>query len=103
MELTDENFEQKIWDTEKPVLIDFYADWCAPCNMLAPLLEKLAEEYKEKLVFAKVNLDRAPRAAQKYGVDRIPMLILFKTGRAVSGFVGVRPAAEIKEWLDKEL
>lgn len=103
MILTDENFEIEIQKAEKPVLVDFYAFWCAPCSFLTPVLERIAREYEEKIIFAKVNLDAAPRIGQKYGVERIPTVLLFKEGRPLSGFVGIRPEEAIREWLDNLL
>jgi len=99
--LTDENFEQEIKKADKPVLVDFWALWCSPCFILAPILEKVVEEYKNKLIFAKVNLDTARLTAQKYGIEKIPTVILFKWGMPVSGFIGVRPEPEIKKWLEE--
>jgi len=101
--LTDENFEREIQNAKKPALVDFWAIYCNPCLVLSPILEKLAEEYKEKIIFAKVNLDLAPLTVQKYGIDRMPAVILFREGKPVSGFVGVRPEPEIREWLEENL
>ncbi|MCK4473808.1 thioredoxin [Candidatus Parcubacteria bacterium] len=103
MVLTDENFEKEISNADKPVLVDFWAEWCAPCLALGPILEKIAEEYKEKIILAKVNLDVAPIVAQKYKIDRIPFVILFNEGKPKSGFVGIRPEPIIKEWLEDML
>jgi len=101
MNLTDKNFEQEIQKAEIPVLVDFWAEWCMPCSMIGPVLEKLAEEQKEKITLAKVNLDEAPLTAQKYSVDRIPTVILFKWAKPISGFLGARPEQEIKQWLEE--
>lgn len=101
--LTDQNFAEAIQKAEKPVLVDFYASWCQPCFVLGPILEKLAEEFKDKFILAKVDLDNAPLTAQKYGVERIPTVILFKEGKPVSGFTGVRPEPVLREFLDKML
>lgn len=103
LELTDQNFEEEIRKTDKPVLVDFWAPWCQPCFLFAPILEKMAEDYKDKLILAKVNLDQAPNTAQKYQVDRIPMVVLFKDGKAVGGFTGVRPESAVKEILNQML
>jgi thioredoxin 1 len=100
--LTDENFEKEI-TSPKPVLIDFWAEWCSPCQMLGPVLEKVAEEYKEKINFAKVNVDLAPIISQKYQVSQIPTVILFKDGKPASGFIGARPEDFVKSWLDENL
>ena len=101
--LTDENFEREISSLREPVLVDFWASWCSPCLVLGPILEKLVNEYREKLILAKVNLDTAPLAAQKYGIEQIPTIILFKEGKPISGFVGVRPEPQIREWLEENL
>jgi len=103
IELTDQNFNETIQNTNRPVLVDFWAHWCSPCLVLGPILEKLVNEYREKLILAKVNLDTAPLAAQKYGIEQIPTIILFKEGKPISGFVGVRPEPQIREWLEENL
>jgi len=97
--LTDENFDKEIASTDKLVLVDFFATWCEPCSMLAPILEKVAEELKEKIILMKANLDEVPKTAGKFGVEKIPTVILFKNGKAISGFVGLAPEANIKEWI----
>jgi len=101
--LTDENFEQEIQNADKPVVVDFWAEWCGPCFVLTPILEKLDEEYNDKFIFAKVNLDTAPLTAQKYRIERIPTVVLFNRGKPISGFVGVRPEPIIREWLEENL
>ncbi|MBA4320859.1 MAG: thioredoxin, partial [Flavobacterium sp.] len=101
--LTDENFEKEIQNMDKPVLVDFYALWCNPCFFLTPTLERLAEEYNDRFILIKVNIDEFPLTAQKYSVDRIPQVLLFKNGKPVSGFVGIRPELEIRKWLEENL
>jgi len=103
LRLTDENFEKEIQNADKPVVVDFWAEWCAPCSILTPILEKLVNEFEGKFILAKVNLNEARRTSQKYGIERIPMVILFQDGKPVSGFVGVRPEPLIRELLDKML
>lgn len=101
--LTDQNFEQIVKENNKPVLVDFFAEWCSPCKMLSPILEKIEEEFKEKVIFAKVNVDTAPKTSQKYGINPIPTVILFKEGKPVGSFVGLRAEEEIKTWLENLL
>jgi len=101
--LTDENFEKEIQKAEKPVLVDFWAEWCMPCFILGPILEKVAEEYNDKFIFAKVNVDSAPLISQKYGIKQIPTVILFNKGKSVSGFIGVKPEPVIKKWIEQNL
>ena len=103
LELTDENFEKEIKNSTKPVLVDFFASWCTPCFVLAPILEKVAKEFEEKVVLAKVNLDLIPLTARKFGIEQIPTVILFSNGEPISGFVGLRPESFIKEWLEESL
>jgi len=101
--LTDENFEKEIQAADKPVVVDFWAEWCAPCSILTPILEKLANEFEGKFILAKVNLAEARTVAQKYGVERIPMVVLFIGGKPISGFIGARPEPITRELLDKML
>ncbi|MEA3293098.1 MAG: thioredoxin [Patescibacteria group bacterium] len=101
--LNDQNFDEEIQKAEKPVLIDFWTVWCEPCNVLSPILDNIADEYQDKIILAKVNLDAAPLVSQKLKIERIPTVILFINNKPVSGFVGVRAKETIKEWLDKTL
>jgi thioredoxin len=101
--LTDENFEAEIKKADKPVLVDFFATWCEPCNMLSPVLDKIAEDLKDKIILMKVNVDGVPEASQKFNVDRIPMVVLFENGQPVSSFTGFMQEGEIKEWLNNAL
>lgn len=103
IELTDENFEKEIQNTDKPVVVDFWAPWCSPCFVLGPILEKLANEFEGKFILAKVNLAEARVIAQKYGIERIPMVVLFNEGKPISGFIGARPEPIVRELLDKML
>ncbi len=103
MNITDENFEKEILNSDKPVMVDFFATWCEPCSVLDPILEKVAEENKDKFVLIKVNLDDIPKTAQKFGIERIPTVVLFKSGKPVAGFVGLMQEEAIKNWLNKSL
>jgi|APSaa5957512622_1039677.scaffolds.fasta_scaffold291086_1 thioredoxin 1 len=89
--LSDTDFEKQVLNSEEPVLVDFYADWCGPCKMIAPFLEDLASEYKGKVKIAKLNVDANADSAMKYGVRSIPTLIMFKNGQQDSMIVGADP------------
>ncbi len=95
--LTEKNFEQEVLKEEKLVLVDFWASWCGPCQMLAPVLSQFAEEYKDKLKVGKVNVDEQRDLAIKYNITSIPTLILFKNGEIVNVSVGFHSKAELKE------
>lgn len=103
MTLNDQNFDKEIQSQDKFVLVDFFATWCEPCKMLAPILEKVAEELKEKIILLKANLDDAPQTAGKFGVEKIPTVILFKDSKPVSGFVGLADEQAIKDWLSESM
>ncbi|MFH1451118.1 MAG: thioredoxin [bacterium] len=98
--LTDENFEEEVQKAGKPVLVDFFAVWCAPCSVLAPVLEKLVDDFKGKFLLLKANIDDLPLVSQKFGIEQIPTVIFFNNGKAISGFIGLKSEAAIKEWLD---
>ena len=101
--IDDSNFEQLVLQAKTPVLLDFWAAWCAPCLMVAPVVEELAEEYEGRIMFGKVDVDQNPKIASKYGIMSIPTLILFKDGSPISNVIGFRPKAQLKESLDAAL
>lgn len=101
--LTDENFDKEINSTDKFVLVDFFAVWCEPCQILGPIIEKVADQFKDRVILMKANLDANPLAAQKFGVEKIPTVVLFKSGEPINGFVGLVPEKAIKEWLENLL
>jgi thioredoxin 1 len=101
--VNDSNFDQTVLQAEIPVLVDFWATWCAPCHMVAPVVAELATEYEGKVNFAKLDVDQNPKTASKYSVMSIPTLIIFKNGEPVSHVVGFRPKAELKQNLDAVL
>jgi len=99
----DSNFEQTVLQAQTPVVVDFWAPWCRPCLMLAPILDELAEEYSGKINFARMDVDQNPRTAQRYNIMSIPTLLLFKKGEPVSYIVGYKPKTEVKRDLDAVL
>ena len=103
VEVNDSNFEEIVLQSKIPVLVDFWAAWCAPCRMVAPVVEELAEEYDDRVSFAKLDVDQSPKTASQYGIMSIPSLIIFKDGSPVSNLVGFRPKADLKRGLDEVL
>ena len=103
VEIEEAKFGETVLKAKVPVLVDFWAPWCGPCRMVAPIVDELANEYDGKVAFFKINVDDNPRIASQYGVMSIPTLILFKNGQPVSNIVGFRPKAELKKNLDTAL
>ena len=101
--VTDDSFEADVLSADKPVLVDFWAEWCGPCRMIAPALDEIADELGEKLTVAKVNIDENPDAPAKYGVRGIPTMLLFKGGEVVAQKVGAAPRGQIQQWVESEL
>ena len=105
IEVNDENFEEMVIEQSKriPVVVDFWAEWCKPCLMLKPVLEKLVRENKGRFILAKVNVDEAPRVSQRYMIMSIPNVKLFKEGKIVDEFIGAYPESFVREWLERNL
>lgn len=101
--INDSNFDQIVLQAETPVVVDFWAPWCRPCLMAAPVLEELAEEYNGRIIIAKLNVDQNAKTPTQYGIMAIPNLIIFKNGQPFSQIVGYKPKAELKRDLDAAL
>ena len=101
LELTDDNFDQEVINSDKPVLVDFWAEWCMPCRMLAPTIDELAKEFNGRVKVGKVDTDANRDSAMKFGISAIPTIILFKGGQVVRKFVGVTPKKEFVAELQK--
>lgn len=99
IKLTDQNFEQEVLHADMPVLVDFWASWCGPCRMLAPVIAEIAEEYAGKVKVGKVNVDEQPNLANRYGIASIPTVMLFKNGEVVNTSLGYRPKNELETML----
>jgi putative thioredoxin len=105
IEVSDDDFQEKVIEMSKkvPVLVDFYGDWCGPCKILSPILEKIARDYDRRFVLAKVNVDKAQITAGEFGIMSVPTVILFKNGEPVDYFVGALPEPQIRDWLKRRL
>lgn len=101
--ITDASFHSDVISADKPVLVDFWAEWCGPCKMIGPSLEELSDELGEKVTITKLNIDENPDAPGKYGVRGIPTMILFKNGEPAATKVGAAPKGALKGWLEGEL
>jgi len=100
LEITDQNFEELVMKSEKPVLVDFWAEWCGPCRMIGPIVEELANEYADKAIVGKVNVDLNPEVSAKFGIRSIPTILFIKNGEIVDKNVGAAPKAQLSAKLD---
>ena len=100
---SDGTFDADVLQNEKAVLLDFWAEWCGPCKMIAPLLEEVAQSHSDKLAVVKLNVDENPNTAQKFGIRSIPTLILFKDGEVQAQKMGAMPKSQLDEFLDTNL
>jgi thioredoxin 1 len=103
IEVTDDSFEANVLQATGPILLDFSANWCGPCRMIAPILEEISEQYAGRLTVAKLDIDDSPKTPSTYGVQGIPTLILFKNGEQVATKVGSMPKGRLIEWIESVL
>ncbi|HZF96442.1 MAG TPA: thioredoxin [Allosphingosinicella sp.] len=101
--VTDDNFGLEVLNSETPVLVDFWAEWCGPCRMIGPALEELSTELGEKVTIVKLNIDDSPVTPARYGVRGIPTMILFKNGEPAATKVGAAPKSQLQSWLEGQL
>jgi len=103
LHLTDNNFKKEVLESYSPVLVDFWATWCGPCKMIAPIIEELAREYQGKIKIGKVNVDENPKTATSYGIMSIPTLIFFKNGKVITQVAGALNKIELKRKIEENL
>jgi thioredoxin 1 len=100
LEITDQNFEELVLKSEKPVLVDFWAEWCGPCRMIGPVVEELSHDYEGKAVIGKVNVDENPGVSAQFGIRSIPTILFIKNGEVVDRNVGAAPKAQLADKLN---
>jgi thioredoxin 1 len=103
VKVSDASFQNDVLNSKKPVVVDFWAEWCGPCRMIAPALEELASEMGNQVTIAKINIDENPGVPQKFGVRGVPTLMIFSQGQVAATKVGALPKSKIKEWIEQSI
>ena len=103
IKVSDASFQNDVLNAKRPVVVDFWAEWCGPCRMIAPAVDELASELRDKVTFAKLNIDDNPSTPQKYGVRGIPTMMIFSQGQVAATKVGALPKSKIKEWIETSI
>ena len=103
IKVTDENFDTEVIKSQKPVIVDFWAEWCGPCKMVGPILEELSDEMSDKITIAKHNIDEEPNTPTKYGIRGIPTMLLFKENELIATMVGASTKSDIKSWIEQNI
>ena len=101
--VTDQSFEADVLQSDRPVLVDFWAEWCGPCRMIAPALEEIAADLGDRVTIAKMDIMENPETPAKFGVQNIPLMLLFKDGKVVAQKLGAAPRSQLQQWLEGEL
>ena len=103
IKISDETFEENVIKNNKPIIIDFWAEWCGPCKQIGPILEEISDEYNDKIIIGKMDVDENPETPGKYQIRGIPTILLFNKGELIDTKVGMSSKTELKEWIDKNI
>jgi thioredoxin 1 len=103
IKISDDTFEENVINSGKPIIIDFWAEWCAPCKQIGPILEEISDEYNDKLTIGKLDVDENPETPGKYQIRGIPTMLLFNNGKLVDTKVGMSSKTDLKEWIEKHI
>jgi thioredoxin 1 len=103
IKISDETFEENVIKNSKPIIIDFWAEWCGPCKQIGPILEEISDEYNDKIIIGKMDVDENPETPGKYQIRGIPTMLLFNKGELIDTKVGMSSKTDLKEWIDKNI